>query len=343
MINLELMKRRLQYQGGVKQEDRMIRDKYRTFLKTLMYSYQGCDVALVQHFDTCFTLDDRNNGFIPENPSYRALITPDKLKQNYDDKILSIDYAHGIGPGDVFRWQISDKCENEIMTNRDTIWLVYLQALTEDAYFRGEIRRCRHIIKFRDQAGIPKFTWAAIRGPVETQIDSIQKNQDRVDVPNLTLNILVPLNNDTLHAFDKRYYRFLFADKAWKVQTADSVSTKNIIELTAEEDYINEDVDNRDDELIGWIEKYDPNNNTRSQIHGETFIMPKCKQVYSVDFSGGCWKIKEKVPVCVEPITDNEVNDVAITWNKPISGQFTLVWTNGDLTLEKMIVVESLF
>lgn len=335
MNNLELMRKRLEYQGGIKQEDRMIKDKYRTFLKTLQFSYQGCDISLVQPFSECFDTDSRNNGFIPENPSYRALISPDKLKQNYDDKILSVDYSTGFGPGDVFRWK-----------GTQSQWLIYLQALTEDAYFRGEIRRCRHIIKFRNKDGIPKFTWAAIRGPVETQIDSIQKNQVRLDVPKLTLNILIPRNEDTLSALDKRYYRFLFADKAWKVQTADSVSTKNIIELTAEEDYINEDVDNRDDELIGWIEKIDPNVQSRSmngEIHGDTFIKPKLKSVYSVDLPNGKWYIKEKVPAYIESISNSDENKVEIIWNKMMSGQFTLVWTNNDITLEKIIVVESLF
>jgi hypothetical protein len=37
--NKEMMRRRLEWQGGIAQEDRMIRDKYRTFLKALQYSY----------------------------------------------------------------------------------------------------------------------------------------------------------------------------------------------------------------------------------------------------------------------------------------------------------------
>jgi hypothetical protein len=63
----------------------------------------------------------------------KALINPDKNKQDYDDKILSIDYAFGYNPGDVFLW---------VGTN--TYWLVYLRELTEDAYFRAEIRRCKY-------------------------------------------------------------------------------------------------------------------------------------------------------------------------------------------------------
>ena len=178
MNNLELMRKRLEFQGGIKQEDRMIKDKYKTFLKTLFYSYQGCDVQLAQlHSEV-------NNGEIEtppiENvyPIHRALINPNKLKQDYDDKTLSIDYSTGFGPGDVFQWM-----------GTETYWLIYLEALTEDAYFRGDIRRCRHIIKFKDDEGNLYSTWAAIRGPIETEITSIQKNQIRLDRPNLSLNI----------------------------------------------------------------------------------------------------------------------------------------------------------
>jgi hypothetical protein len=90
-------------------------------------------------------------------PEVRALINPDKVKQDYDDKILSIDYQAGFEPGDVFEWK-----------KTNTYWLIYLQEITEDAYFRGEIRRCRYQLKFKDDDGNYCSTWAAIRGPVET-------------------------------------------------------------------------------------------------------------------------------------------------------------------------------
>ena len=34
----------------------------------------------------------------------RALINPNKLKQDYDDKIISIGYEFGFKVGDVFEW-----------------------------------------------------------------------------------------------------------------------------------------------------------------------------------------------------------------------------------------------
>ena len=134
MSNFEMMRKRLEWQGGIAQEDRMIKDKWRTLLRVLKYSYQACDIALAQAQQEI--LDE---GLEPEYPIVRALINPDKNKQDYDDKILSVDYIHQFKPGDVFEWK-----------NTGTHWIIYLQQLTEDAYFRGEIRRCRYKIKFKD-------------------------------------------------------------------------------------------------------------------------------------------------------------------------------------------------
>lgn len=328
MSNFEMMRKRLEWQGGIAQEDRMIKDKWRTLLRTLKYSYQACDIALAQAQQEIL-----NEGLEPEHPIVRALINPDKNKQDYDDKILSVDYIHQFKPGDVFEWE-----------NTGTHWIIYLQQLTEDAYFRGEIRRCRYKIKFKDEDGNICYTYAAIRGPVETQIDSIQKNQERIDKPNLSLNILMPRNEVTIKAFD-RYKEFILDGRCWKVKAVDPISMtidrQGVLEVNAQEDYINEVTDDETNEIKdGFIvEPDEPTPN--SEINGETFIKPAIPEIYSVDIDGGTWCIRENnVPVDIEPI-DNK--SVQITWKKMTSGQFTLVWNSGSDTYEKVIVVESLF
>ena len=328
MSNFEMMRKRLEWQGGIAQEDRMIKDKWRTLLRTLKYSYQACDIALAQAQQEI--LDE---GLEPEYPIVRALINPDKNKQDYDDKILSVDYIHQFKPGDVFEWK-----------NTGTHWIIYLQQLTEDAYFRGEIRRCRYKIKFKDEDGNICYTYAAIRGPVETQIDSIQKNQERIDKPNLSLNILMPRNEVTIKAFD-RYKEFILDGRCWKVKAVDPISMtidrQGVLEVNAQEDYINEVTDDETNEIKDGliVEPDEPTPN--SEINGETFIKPAIPEIYSVDIDGGTWCIRENnVPVDIEPI-DNK--SVQVTWKKMTSGQFTLVWNNGSDTYEKVIVVESLF
>jgi hypothetical protein len=98
-------------------------------------------------------------------PPVRALINPNKLKQDYDDKIISIGFEHKFQCGDVFEW-----------CNTKSYWIIYLQDLTELAYFKGDIRRCRYEIEWKDETGKRCRTYAAIRGPVETKIDYIQKH-----------------------------------------------------------------------------------------------------------------------------------------------------------------------
>ena len=328
MSNFEMMRKRLEWQGGIAQEDRMIKDKWRTLLRVLKYSYQACDIALAQAQQEVLV-----EGAEPEYPIVRALINPDKNKQDYDDKILSVDYIHQFKPGDVFEWK-----------NTGTHWIIYLQQLTEDAYFRGEIRRCRYKIKFKDEDGNICYTYAAIRGPVETQIDSIQKNQERIDKPNLSLNILMPRNEVTIKAFD-RYKEFILDGRCWKVKAVDPISMtvdrQGVLEVNAQEDYINEVTDDEINEIKDGliVEPDEPTPN--SEINGETFIKPAIPEIYSVDIDGGTWCIKENnVPVDIEPI-DNK--SVQVTWKKMTSGQFTLVWNSGSDTYEKVIVVESLF
>lgn len=310
----------------------MIKEKWRTLMHALKYSYQACTVQKVQPYSEVLPYDWTSENppecGLPQYPFDRALINPDKVKQDYDNKVISIDYSAGYEPGDVFEWK-----------KTGTYWLIYLQQITEDAYFRGEIRRCRYRIKFKDKDGNWVSTWAAIRGPVETQINSIQKNQQRIDEPNLSLNILMPRNEKTLHAFD-RYSEFMLDGKMWRVEAPDTISMKNIIEVNAEEYYINSEIDDVENEIANGlvVEPVDPT--PESEIIGNTFIKPKIAETYSVEEPDGKWSVLENAPVTLCPSGNTSVT---VTWNKVVSGQFTLLWTKDDKFLEKTIVVESLY
>lgn len=329
MNNLDLMRTRLEWEGGIHQEDRMIKDKWKTLQKALLYSYQACTVQKIQPYNEVLGAEWENMEKDDSNYPYdRALINPDKVKQDYDDKIISIDYEKNYGPGDVFEWK-----------KTNSYWIIYTQELTEDAYFRGEIRRCRHRIKFKDGQGNWCSTWAAIRGPVETQIDSIQKNQIRIDRPNLSLNILMPRNKETLHAFD-RYSEFLFAGRCWRVEAPDSISMKNIIEVNAEEDYINKDTDAIEESMKNGL-VFEPIDETPdTEIKGLTWIKPNLEEIYTIDRQGGRWCILDNAPVDIKVIG---VNKIKLLWKKMTSGQFTLQWSDGKEVIQKVIVVESLY
>ena len=155
----------------------MIKDKRRSLDHAVWNSYQAAEVVKTDAKD---------------RKPVRALINPNKLKQDYDDKIISIGYEYNFEVGTVFEW---------LGTN--TYWLIYLQDLTELAYFRGDIRKCSYQIAWEDEDGLHS-TYAAIRGPVETRINFIQKHGISIDTPNHSLNILMPKTEDTVNYF-KRY------------------------------------------------------------------------------------------------------------------------------------------
>ena len=309
---------RMNHQGGSLQQDRMIADKRKSLKRALWYSYQGANVRKVVENDTADIV--------------RALINPNKLKQDYDDKIISIFYDHDYGPGDVFEW---------VGTN--THWLIYLQDLTELAYFRGDIRKCSHEIAWEDEDGLHK-TYAAIRGPVETKINFIQKHGISVDNPNYSLHILMPKTDSAVKYFQRYNKFYLSGDKdyniCWRVEAVDWISTPGILEINAVEYYANETEDDLENGIVGGLiaDPVNPNNEfVEETIIGETFIKPK-KQ-YEYIYQGnleGLWTVEKDLPI--ELIQDGKT--VKVRWLNTYSGQFDLYYAN---SYKKTIVVESLF
>lgn len=321
--------------GGPAQQSRMIKDKRRTLDRAVLYSYQGAFVK--KYIQDYVPLMDNEK----DQPPARALINPNKVKQDYDDKVISIGWEYNFEPGTVFEW-----CQT------GTYWLIYLQDLTELAYFRGDIRRCSYIIRWLNDDGEERYTYAAIRGPIETRIESIQKNGISLDVPNYSLNMLIPKNKDTLQ-WCKRYNKFLLSDGentvCWRIEATDTYSMQGIIEFTAVEYYINQDKDDVEKELVdGKVPsgKLLHPDESDKEIKGEGFIQPK--QVYNYVFVGsmenGSWKIDEKIPVVYKcSKNDKGQPQIRIKWNNTFSGQFDLIFTNGESSISKTIVVESLF
>ena len=328
---LEDQKLRLSRNGGFFQQDRMIFDKRRSLDRALLYSYQACDIRRISTISD----DDFNPRELDEHEVCRCLINPDKNKMDYDDKIISVHYEENYHSGDVFEW---------IGTN--TYWMIYLQDLEERAYFRGEIRRCDHEIAWEDEDGYHS-TYAAIRGPVETKINYIQKHLISVDTPNYSLNILMPRTKENLEYF-RRYSKFYLKNRdegamnvCWRVEAIDWISTPGILEVTAVEYYANKDEDDIENGIAGGMIVKDTTPNTvevESFITGETFIKPK--KVYDYYFTGlntGSWKIEPKCPARFE-VDPNDPLHIRLIWDMTYSGQFKLSFGN----IEKTIVVESL-
>lgn len=328
----------LKYNGGIPQQDRMIKDKRRSLDRALKYSYQGAFIKKVD--DSVVPWGFRPVG-ADETTKIRALINPNKLKADYDDKILSVPFEYGFKAGDVFEW-----------CNTDTKWLITSQNKTELAYFRGDIRRCNYLIRWTGADGQVHECYAATRGPVETKINFIQKNSSYLDVPNHSLNILMPKRRDVIEYF-KRYSLFklsssLFEEDpennleeysiCFRVEATDWISTPGVFEMTAVEYYAN-DVEQMN--TLPVSEEV-PKDTLGSQISisGQTFIRPfeESEYIYNGVIDEKWEIIPANAPVT---IVEDEKDDhkIIVTWTDGHSGQFVL--KNGQY--QRTIVVESLF
>ena len=302
---------RFRHHGGNRQQERMIRDKRRSLDRAVWNSYQAAEVVRVD-------AEDRK--------PVRALINPNKLKQDYDDKIISVGYEYNFKCGDVFEWM-----------NTNTFWLIYLQDLTELAYFRGDIRKCSYKIAWEDGE-----TYVALKGPMETRIDNATKHNINFDSPNYSLTLLIPKNEKT-EQFFVRYREFYLQGHTtcWRVEVVDSFSTPGILEVTAVEYFANKDEDDIVNGVVGSLieEPKDPNEGEELKILGETFI--KVKQTYQFKFRGSVadvWSVDPQYPVKLTP-DPKDPRNITLVWDSPFSGQFDLHYGN----YSKTIVVESLF
>ena len=224
---------RLRAAGGHSQQERMIHDKREALNRAVHFSYQEAQILR----------EDAES-----RQPVRALINPNKLKPDYDDKVVSVGYEYNFKPGDVFEW-----------LGTGTHWLIYLQDLTELAYFRGDIRKCSYQIKWENEEGAVQSTWIALRGPVETKINFIQKGGISVDVPNHSLNILMPKTEETLKYF-KRYSKFYVTNTddvtsaiCWRVEATDTLSMPGVLEINAVEYYSNTVEDDVEAGIVGGL------------------------------------------------------------------------------------------
>lgn len=324
MSGLENLQTRIQYRGG-KQEGRMIKDKEKALKKALLYSYQACTAILA------------------DGREFRCLINPDKLKTNYDDKIISIPFKDicvgrnnlaadseqpvtsgtkpqgktsegeeeiGMKAGDVFKWK---------ETNSD--WLVYLQRIEEDAYFRAEIRRCRHEVKINDT--IYKVYAAAID---RDEISWITKQNISFNELNYGLNMFITKNQET----EDFFHRFTIVEvngKPWEVQAVDAVSTDGIIQVSLKEYYqnsIQKEVAEQKETLKARAVKPA----IQSAIIGEVTVYPYDELTYTIEnYEGeGVWIISNtKAKILAQ---SNKEVSIMVTSGR--SGTFDLIYRKND-------------
>lgn len=319
MTALENMKTRLNYVGGTAQIARMNADKLKSLKKAMTASYQAATAILA------------------DGRQFKCLINPDKIKNTYDNKILSIPFediclnapkkgktSEGIVPinlkaGDVFTWK-----EN------GSQWLVYLQRLEETAYFRSEIRKCNKIVEING-----KKYYVYVRGPEQLTIEWQKGNLEMFNKENYTLLMYITKNEETLDYFH-RFTRIEIDGLPWEVQAVDAIATEGIIEVSLKETYRNsiEKETEKDKEEVQPEKK-------NIYIKGPNTVYPYEEYEYKImGTDGGIWEISTNKAKIIGEKTQTIVK-IEVTSGR--SGNFILKYNKEGLdAIELPITIESL-
>ena len=319
MSGLKNLRARLCYRGG-NQEERMRKDKLNALRKALQYSYQA---------ETAILSDGRE---------FRCLINPNKLSMELDDKMLSIPFEDvclnidsnkhietvGVKTGDVITWK-----------QNGTHWLIYMQYLQEDAYFRGLMRQCDEEAEIEINGKKRKY-WVYLKGPSEKTINWQKTNSFVFNKLNYTLEMYISSNEET-NEFFQRFKKLTIKGKPWEVQAVDRWTTDGILAVYLKEDYTNEyaeaQVEDSQPEQHPVLEQGSP------RIIGASKVYPFDIRTYTVEnIADGSWSLSNNR---AKILTQNASSvEIEITTGK--SGDVSLIYTTKNDKIVFNITIESL-
>ncbi len=203
-MSLETLQKRINWLGG-SQLQRINKQKLRSLLWALKNDYNSRTIKVLS-----------------TNETYQALINLDKLKPDYDRKIVSIPFDAQLEPGDIFQ------CVDD-----GSKWMVYLPRLTETAYLHADIIRCRYQLTVNDTVYDVYF-----QGMTETDVPWRIKRGVNFNELNWSGTIFIKNNDETRDYFD-RFTKIKIDGKPYEIQVVDRISVPGIIELEVLEDYTN--------------------------------------------------------------------------------------------------------
>ena len=202
-MSMKTLASRLTYNGG-NQLNRIKMNKLRSFKAALKNDYNSRMIK------------------VPNKSAWPCLLVNNTsgLKSDYDRKRLSVEFDAGLDSGDVF----------EVLDD-GTHWMVYLPTLTETAYLRTEVIRCRYTLDVGGQT-----YWIYLQGPTEMDATWFQKKGIHYDEPNWSGTIYIKKDNRTLNFFH-RFTKIQIEGHTWEVHVVDELSVPGIIELEIREFY----------------------------------------------------------------------------------------------------------
>lgn len=319
MSSLDNLKKRINYSGGEKAQERMNLDKLRSLKKALLYSYQAQTAQLT------------------DGRQFRCLINHDKLKEDYDDKIISIPYKDiclnanerkgktsegeeeiGMKVGDTFTW-----------VETDTRWIVIQEILEENAYFRGTIRKAEDeiVIDGKTYYGyLGKWT----KGELWHTKAGTSWSEMGYEV------VLYITKDDTTMDYFHRFKKLWISGKYWEVQFVNDLTSDTMLIVYLKEAFINEFADAAQNNTNPDKEDEVPT----SAIVGPNSLYPFDTATYTIEgVNAGTWSLNNNKA----RINSQSATEVSITITSGKSGLVDLIYNiENEDAIVKTITIKSL-
>lgn len=340
MSGLSNMKARIGYRGGEKQQDRMVADKLHSLRNALVNSYQAATVVVRNR-------KDEEGKVIPRE--FRALINPNKLTMDLDDKVISIPFediclnAPRVGTttegmvstdvkiGDIIEWK---------QPRQSTFWIIYDQYLQELAYFRGQMRQCEQTPL--DIDGVPHYYY--LKGPDEKGISWQKSKHFFVNNLNYSVEMYISKTQEAKQLF-QRFAKINLPIKnldgtidarPFEVQAVDDISSDGVMVIYLKEDFSNKYAAQEDitppEETIPGV-----NETPSARITGPSEVYPYDTVVYTATQAGGSWAVdSEKAVIITDKSSDTQVT-IDITTGR--SGKFNLIYNLGGVETIQPITI----
>ena len=322
MSSLDNLKTRLRFNGGGSQEQRMDLDKLRSLKKALLYSYQA------------------QTAILKDNREFKCLINHDKLKEDYDDKIISIPYEDiclnaakgdkkiqeiGMKVGDIFTWK-----------ETNTQWIVIQEILEENAYFRGTIRRAEDEVMIN---GTPYYAY--LRRP---SYQSLWHTKGLNSWSEMGYEVVLYITaDDVTRDYFHRFKKVDINGRLWEVQMVDDITSDTMLIVYLRETYINEfePVEN----LTAAAGQEEPTEGEEEQsdaaaIQGNDSLYPFDTATYSiVNADNGVWFVSNNKAA----IKSQTMQEAVVTIVSGKSGSVDLIYSReNEDDIVKTITIKSL-
>jgi len=321
MSSLDNLKKRIEYNGGKNQEERMNLDKLRSLKKALLYSYQA------------------QTAILKDNREFRCLINHDKLKEDYDDKIISIPYRDiclnagerkgkthegeeeiGMKVGDTFTWK-----------ETNTRWIVIQEILEENAYFRGTIR------KAEDEIVIDGQTYYGYLG--KWTKGELWHTKGLNSWSEMGYEVVLYITKDEVtQGYFERFKKLWISGKYWEVQFVNDMTSDTMLIVYLKETFINE-FEDAEGAAQGSSDETQEDITGARAIQGKDSLYPYDIATYTIEEGlEGTWSLSNNKAM----INRQNATEVNITVTTSKSGTVDLIYTNNDETIVKTITIKSL-